>query len=435
MNISNVKQLINQKRSEISFLLIIFIAITIPFKVNYGNIAIILATVFLFFNFRKENFRRLKKFGFIFPFLFFLITIISSLFSHRFDLGIKRTDLELLPVLLVFILIVQKRNYYNTTKVLEYFFKSTVIFTSILIVVASYNFIFRKSEVTFHEFTSLYDQHPVYFSMYISLSLFYVFFKDLFKKKNLQKSISVVILLIGLFLCASKAVIFIDIVLFVIMVFLSKRTFKNKLFYLTLLIILCSCLLSFGFLRNRFSEGLSFSSETLKYRPTNNFLHKKQFSYEEKENISDIELRYIFLKTMLFHIIEDERFFFGYGQGDTQDYIDYYYHTYNLAPNWYEDYNVHNQYLHLTITYGVFVLIFFLVYLIYCYKIAIENNDKLYLFFLILCSFILFFEVLLVRNKGIIFFYFFNTLFLTKNLNFENSNIRHKRNTKLSWRF
>ena len=138
---------------------------------------------------------------------------------------------------------------------------------------------------------------------------------------------------------------------------------------------------------------------------------------------------------MLYHTIKDNKSIFGYGQGDTQNYIDYYLYSYNLGPNWYDGFNVHNQYLHLFITYGVFVLFLFLIYLFYSFKSAIKHSNYLFVVFLIISSFVFIFEVTLVRNKGLVFFYFFNTLFLANFINFENSNIRDKGNSKLPWWF
>ena len=131
----------------------------------------------------------------------------------------------------------------------------------------------------------------------------------------------------------------------------------------------------------------------------------------------------------MYHAVKDEKLLFGYGQGDTRHYLNYYFFTYNLGPNWYENYNVHNQFIHLFVMYGFFVLLFFIAYLIYSFRSAILKKDALQFYFLLLTCFVFIFEVVLVRNKGIIFFYFFNTLFLFNTNNLENSNTRDKRHT------
>ncbi len=429
MRIENIKNMISKNEEKISLFLICFIAFTIPASLRFGNIAIILAVSFTIIRFKTSTFNTLLKPSYSYPLIFFLITIISCLASKRSDIGFERTDLELLPVLLILIIVNQNITKQKLNKILKYFSISTLVFTTLLIGIAWFNYASNINSGTFHHFTEPYDQHPVYYSMYISISLFYFLSikgKTLFRNSKLLKTLYCSLLLIGLLLCSSKAVILMDLFLFVLIV-LKTKALKQKVIYLISTATVCLILFNAGFMQKRFTEGLNVSIETLQFQPTNDFLEKKQFTYEEKTNISDLELRYLFLKTMLYHCFEDNKLLFGYGQGDTQNYIDYYYYSYNLAPNWYEDYNIHNQYAHLLITYGVFTLVFFVIYLVYCFRISLKHNDKLYLFFLIISSFVFIFEVTLVRNKGIIFFYFFNTLFLTQYINFEDSNLRNKR--------
>ncbi len=428
MRIENIKNIISKNEENISLFLICFIAFTIPASLSFGNIAIILAVSFTIIRFKSSTFNALLKPSYSYPLFFFLITIISSLASKRSDIGFERTDLELLPVLLILIIINQNITKQKLNKIIKYFSISTLVFTTLLIGIAWFNYASNINSGTFHHFTEPYDQHPVYYSMYISISLFYFLSikgKTLFRNSKLLKTLYCSLLLIGLLLCSSKAVILLDLFLFVLIV-LKTKALKQKVIYLISTATVCLILFNAGFMQKRFTEGLNVSIETLQFQPTNDFLEKKQFTYEEKTNISDLELRYLFLKTMLYHCFKDSKLLFGYGQGDTQNYIDYYYYSYNLAPNWYEDYNIHNQYAHLLLTYGVFTLVFFVIYLVYCFRIAFKHNDKLYLFFLIISSFVFIFEVTLVRNKGIIFFYFFNTLFLTQYINFEDSNFRNK---------
>ncbi len=436
MTIFNIHSFLKKHESDIALWLLCAIAITIPFKVNYGNLSIILASVFTLVTFKQKTFKKLLRPAYLFPIVFFLITILSSVYSKNTQGGFKRTDLELLPVLFVLIIANQHITKAKVLKILNCFLYATLFFTFILMLVALFNRLNGINSGVFHDFTDFYDQHPVYYAMYISIALGYLLLypvHSIFKNKKGFKVISLAILTCGLVLCASKAVIFIDLVLAFFILFFSKNTLKSRLSYVFMLIVVAVVFSKVNFIKDRFEDGLRFSEEILDYKPTNDFREKKHFNYDEKENISDLELRYLFFKTMFFHILEDDKVLFGYGQGDVQDYIDYYYYSYNLAPNWYEGFNVHNQYLHVFITYGVFTLILFLAYILYSFASAIKHKDLIVLIFLIISSFVFIFEVLLVRNKGIIFFYFFNTLFLANFLNFEDSNLRNKGNTKLSW--
>lgn len=430
MKLEILRKLVKDK-NRTSLFLTGLIALGIPFLVNIGNLALIISMAFTLFAIQKKNLKRLAHPVYIFTLLFFVITIISSVYSKQIDLGLKRTDLESLPVFLILIIVNQNITKSNIDKILRYFTLSTLFATILLIVIAVYNYLSGQDNIVFHEFTKPYDQHPVYFSMYISLSLFYLIkSKKTFILNSIKvyKVIAYTIFTLGLLFCASKAVIIIDILLLVLFV-LNTKDKKKRLVYILIAISLVILVVKIDFLKERFVDGLEFSSKITNFEPSNDFTQKKQFTIYEKESISDLELRYLFLNIMLYHAYHDGTLLFGYGQGDTQAYINYYYYSYNLGPNWYEGFNIHNQYIHILIMYGIFALILFIAYLAYCFWVAVKHKDAMYIVFLIISSFVFLFEVTLVRNKGIIFFYFFNILFLTKHISIESSSFRNARNS------
>lgn len=405
--------------------LVAFIAITIPFLINIGNLAIILASLLTLIFYKRKTYKKNQAVIF-FPVLWFVICLISSVLSKDHMYGLRHMDLVLLPVLFVLILSQFNINKFFVKKILTAFFYSCVFFTTILFfhILTKISNVTSLGQIMFHDFTKLYDQHPVYYSMYISLSIFF-WIKESFYKKPINY-LYLLILILGLIFCASKAVLVFNFVVLLFFVLLNKSTFKTKVF--TSIVVFLISILSFqiSFIKERFTEGVSFNKSIESFKPTNDFSKKRIFSYEEKTKISDLELRYILGSIGLYHLVKDNKLFTGFGQGDTNNVLNYYYFSYNLGPNWYENFNVHNQYIHILIMYGIFALILFLFYLIYSIFIALKKRDTTYLFFLLLSCFVFIFEVVLVRNKGIVFFFFFNTLFLFKNLqNFENSNIRN----------
>jgi O-antigen ligase len=151
----------------------------------------------------------------------------------------------------------------------------------------------------------------------------------------------------------------------------------------------------------------------------------KVFSNSEIDSISDLELRVIFSKIALYHLIDDNKLIFGYGVSDYQDYLDYYYMYYGLAPFHYEGYSPHNQYVFTLVNSGLIGLSILLTYLVYSFYYAFRKKHYLYLSFLTLFCFSMLFETYLLRTKGIVFFFFFNSIFLIYNQQNENRNIRH----------
>lgn len=423
---------LRNKSDKIKLVLLCLIAATIPFSVKFGNIAIILAVSFNILFFKKENFKYFKSFKSWYLPAFFLITVLSAFFSKNSSEGFRYTDLALLMLLFLVIIANTTINKSIVHKVLQTLYVSCVLSTLIVLILASIKIINQTSleGVIFHEFTRLYDQHPVYYAMYLSLALFYVSFISSEKIRSVLKNKvvfygSILILFIGLVLCASKAVLVLNLIAFLGFYSFKPGNKKNKLVVLLAIPVLCFFVYNVNFIKNRFDSGLKFKESIVAFEPTNDFTKKKIFDYDEKTNISDLELRYLFAKISVYHLLKDNKAYFGFGQGDTELYLNYYLFSYNLGPNWFENRNVHNQYIHVVIMYGVFVFLFFISYLLYSFRKAILKKDALHLYFLLLTCFVFIFEVVLERNKGIVFFYFFNSLFLFNTHTLENSNTRN----------
>ena len=407
----------SKKREKVNFYLLAFIVIAIPFKINVGNIALIIAFAFNIVLLKPSNLVRLKQYVFIFPTLFFFIVVVWAFFGNDFYNGISRLDRHLIPILITLVLGNQNPLSINYDRLIAFFSWAVVGATIILMIDFSIGLLQGQalSDLTFHGFSSLFDQHPVYFSLYTSLALFCFVEQSHKQGFALSRAIGILVLLLGLFLSASKAILVMDMAIFVFYFVFAKIAIKRKLVLFTTIIILLFSATQIGFLKNRFYSGLVLSENIVEFKPTNDFEDKVQFTHQEKQAISDLDLRFLMAKISIYHLLKDEKVLFGYGPAMFQDYFDYYLYSYNLGPNWFAGFNVHNQYLHILLNYGVFVLILFLLYLALCMKVALKNKNYTFIAFLLLCTFVFLFEVVLIRNKGILFFYFFNVLFLIKN--------------------
>ena len=237
---------------------------------------------------------------------------------------------------------------------------------------------------------------------------------------------AILILMLGLVFTASKAVIVIFSCLYLVQILIGKTQLIWRISVLGILIGTLFTMSRVPEISDRFREGLEFDIK--QFKPTNNLANATVFSNKEKEGISDLELRYIMLKMGLYHVLDDQAYWFGYGVGDVQHYLDYYYMYYGLAPRWFEGYNLHNQYLQIVVSIGVLALLLFLYYLGYSLVKAIRLGNTLHLLFLLSVIFVFIFECLLSRNKGIVFFFFFNTMFLFNYSTIENCYSRNARN-------
>lgn len=112
-----------------------------------------------------------------------------------------------------------------------------------------------------------------------------------------------------------------------------------------------------------------------------------------------------------------ERLIIGYGVGDVQDALDEYYMSNNQNSNVYKralekHLNSHNNYAFLWLAGGLILLMLFLIQLFYLFKLSLKNRDWIFVFFLIIISFNLFFENVLSRISGLLFYVLFLNLFL-----------------------
>lgn len=87
--------------------------------------------------------------------------------------------------------------------------------------------------------------------------------------------------------------------------------------------------------------------------------------------------------------------------------------------------NAHNQYLDIAVRSGIIGLILFLTGIICCFRLSLFYRNRLYILFLISFSIGLIFEDFLDRQKGVVFFMFINTLFLSYH-NFHGRAIKEK---------
>lgn len=410
----------NILREEGSKILLIAIVCTVPLFIPLGNAALIIAflfSVFILF-YEKTSFRLFLQPAILFPILFYILIIINGLMGSNFKQFLRELDKNMLLFLIpITLAVLFEPKYY--TKVLKCFTIGLSITTLVLLINNGIKAITGNpfESLFFHNFTLLVDQHAVYFSLYLALGIFFSI--DQIKKTSVNNAekklfnISIVISSIGLLFCSSKAVIIALFFLVIIQLVLQKNALVKKLLFLgTISTGIAITILFNPYLNERFADGLGYN---LEFSPTNKIEEAKVFTNPEIDDISGLEIRVIFAKIAVYHLLDDRKLLFGYSVSDVQDHLDYYYMYYGLAPFHYEGYSPHNQYIYTLVSKGIIGLLFLLSYLIYSFISSIKKKNTLHFLFLLLFCFAMIFETYFLRNKGIIFFFFFNTFFLIKN--------------------
>lgn len=138
-------------------------------------------------------------------------------------------------------------------------------------------------------------------------------------------------------------------------------------------------------------------NKKLKYR----YYHLFEKSLENRLNLWEASLSII-----------RENLFFGVGTGDAGPKLLERYQQRGLEEAFTLKYNTHNQYLDTVLRVGLVGFLPLAAYLFLSLFYALKHHNLLYLSFLIICFVAFLTEVILIRQKGIVFFMLFNSLFL-----------------------
>lgn len=328
----------------------------------------------------------------------FLIYLITLLYTDNYEISFKKleTGLSIVIIPLSFFLFLSDFRITEQlrTKFFKLFILSTGIFSIILIVAVfgDNSTIYYKDWYTnkfriITENISMIGQHPIYASVFLSLAI--IFFIQLlrsntifsFKNKIIYYSLTV-INSIFLFMLLSKGVVISLLIVMFLMLFDDKKLKKYRKIFVVSIILVFLMLLFFN---RRMNELV------------------REESYQEVNSNFSTSIRLGIYKCSI-EMIRKE-WFFGYGVGDSQNALDLCYQ--NKSDILFEKkYNTHNQYLDVLIKSGVFGLIIFLSFLTFNIFKTIRNRNKIGLLVLIFYMINFLTENILVRQSGVILFYF-----------------------------
>jgi O-antigen ligase len=242
------------------------------------------------------------------------------------------------------------------------------------------------------EFTEVISGiHPTYLSMYFILISFYSleelrhanFSNGL--KSWLQKLIYLISSVAALVFLRSQMalMVFTTVVVFYLLVITRKRAWLIAFFLFTVGLI--TLLLD--------SEG------TL-----------SQLSYYGKNVSTALDSRVILWKAVINGL--KGNVLFGAGTGGEQALINEGYRQASFSEGLENSFNAHNQYLQFVCRNGLIELGAFLALLIYCFWKAQQQQNLIFMLFLISFSLLMLTESCLNTQRGIVFFYFFVSVFV-----------------------
>ena len=322
----------------------------------------------------------------------FLTYLISLSYTENFNIGLKKleTGLSILIIPIIFFGLIAQHSFNKTlkTKFFKFFIFSSFCFSA-------YSLFFIVTDTTTNYYSDWYTnkfrvivtempfigQHPIYASIFLSISV--IFFVELIKNNSIKTkyvyilftSVNVLLLL----MIMSKGVVL--GLLLSVFIGLLKNFRKSKFIIISLICVVISLLV----FNRRVKE-----------------IFKAEMYSEINENFST-SIRVGIYKCAIKVI--GEEFILGYGIGDSQRALNLCYSNYSnvLLKN---RYNSHNQYLDIFIKTGFFGFFIFLYFLYMNFIKACKNENKLMIILLIFYCVLFLTENILVRQSGVILFFF-----------------------------
>ena len=411
----------------------VFIAISFPFPYQISNLGIVSLVVFwllkqltqkskvIFFN----KIDRLIFFCFIGLFIW---NAISLFYTQDLQNGLKTLESKL--SLLIFPVI-----FYSTVisssavnRIIKYYIYSLALCTIFLLGISINNYIQQGSLLTYHDFTGALDFHAVFYSYYIFLAILSAVF--LISKGGLKTSdriliySSIVLSFIGLLISASKNVLVVTSVFLVLS--LAFRIIKNKIGFKEVI----GAILFFSIAFISISQVPVVKSRIVELTELNGLGNLEKIKNGEKLVAEDIPqfngttLRITFWYVSFKKLIEKNRLLIGLSPGDRRQIMNKEYEKNGINP-WYENYNIHNQFMQIFVELGLIGLLVYLFLHLNMLIYALNQKNLLLVAFIFGLIFFQMTESIIERNKGIVFFCFFLLLLKQISTKDENRNLRY----------
>ena len=230
----------------------------------------------------------------------------------------------------------------------------------------------------------LWQIHPIYLAYYLNFLLSILLFHDWKFNWKFRESIKwFLILLTIIFLILLSARTPLLVTFTILLLFIYYRLKVNKLVLaLTTLSIVSITLMALVFTNNRFKELFNEDGILQEDR-----VQTWRGAYE----------------------VAVSHFWFGIPKGDLDEKLEKIYKKNNHFKGIERSYNCHNQYLQVLCYFGIFGLLYFILWIYYVFKASIRTNI---IFQLLVFSILVYFctESIMSVNKGIIFISYFFTL-------------------------
>jgi O-antigen ligase len=247
-------------------------------------------------------------------------------------------------------------------------------------------------------FEKLTDVHGTYFSLWIAFGVLILFSQLFTVKKKTIIFLSIIIIYFTYWQLVIGARLPLISTLFLVTLLLVYKI-KNKRLKISVVIgIATTCIVLLFFNQKKIIEKLDFS------------LPKGDYHLQHTTMTSEQIRGGVYYCS--FNLVQ-KQWFFGYGIGDVNDELNACYKK-EIDTNVYQikHYNAHNQYVQMLLSSGIIGLLIFIASIMVAIRHSYKKKLKLFLLLNLLLTICFFTENILSRHDGILFYAFFNAIFM-----------------------
>ena len=407
-----------ENNQNASFVLVLFLLVSIPLPFFINNIALGLLMVSFFLNFKNTNFEKTPLF--FLPIMMFLFMALSYFWSINKEETLRAIPKEIALFLIPLVFMKLRFSNNQKRKILKYYSYSMVILVVVFLFRAILRYLMNQDSRVFFYHGENNDDYglvpkllnAIHVSVFVALAFFYFFTKEIKSKTDIIISF----LLAGfIILLSSKNVIL--VLVFLILVYYSyysKASHKMRLRNLIIFGGIIVVAISFGKIKERFQEEFRNNAPITLSPNVTATLEKGVHNisiYEAWNNESFTPNDYfpgtafrVYQARVFFELLKEEPIFLkGFGLNASQKRLVEKEKKYNLH-NGYGNFNFHNQYIQNFAELGVIGLILLFVLLAMNLKNAIKNKDFIHFSFAVLMISLFLTESFLCRQRGVVFF-------------------------------
>ncbi len=343
----------------------------------------------------KTKLRQLRKHKWLWLSISFLylLSVFGILYTDNLQAALRDLVLKL-PFLILPLIIFSSPEIAGFKQVHKYFSYAVVMVSLSALLQALYlKFHFGVDYMFYHEFSFFTEKHTTYFGLFLTLALLF-FVDEIFQKRKIVLHTVLLFFVLYMMYINGNRMSFVASFFGVVILALAKLNLKKIFLILLSFIVLTAVFTQTNFYQNRI---------------------KTQITQSGKHN--QIRLRKLHW-TAVWQTIRHNNLLVGAGTGSSRDYLYQKYKEVHYDIAYLEHYNAHNQFLEITLDFGLLGL--FLLVLALCFHLYLIIKSKNWHLLALYIAIVVFMmtESILERQSGVVVFSLFTGLIIlsaTKN--------------------